>query len=695
MDKQYFANLPGDELIQELTSRVDSYYNWLIQSGRLTRWRIAYSTYYGTRGSHKSWSITSGGDKGELSFLMSNEYGNLVQHLMALATQSRPALEPVCENTDSESKAGSYVAKGIVEYYRRNADIDKNSYKAAEMALIFDTAWVVNQWDFLRGPDVAAGKNGNIVKAGDIYSRARTPIDVIVDFMRLESDVDWIIIRDPVNKFDVAAQYPEKADELLAIQRELKNEALFKFGDLQYILWEGITTSDIDRYTFFHRKTPACPQGRVFEFFGNKTWTLSAPIPYRKLPGNRICPTEMILSNMGYSRTNDLLSLQDTMDALISAAVTNMTTCGVNNIWTKPGSNFNMDQIASGMNHIESEEKPEVLVTAKLPPEWMSLTNFIIQRMEALSGINSVARGNIEQKDLSGAAMALLQSMAIQFNSGFQHAVNQLIEDNGNDVLMLTQDYVDEGRLGMIVGLNNRYQVKSYKGSDMSKVKRLYMRQSNPLKDTTAGKLTIAQDLIKMGCLKDPGPYLEILDTGNIDVLTESPRNDRLTVDMENEALVRGEDVPVIFCDKHPDHINGHKKLFASPEDRQDVGLIQRVSQHIQEHIKTWTDTDPNILASLGIPPVIPQPMPPPGGMPGQPGPQGPQPAPQPGMRPGAPKPEPGSPPGGHPTKPKPPPQAGQPGLVMNKDLDAAPAGGPRNPLSGQKWNPQTGGLPQ
>jgi hypothetical protein len=664
MDKIYFANLPEDELIQELT-----------------RWRLAFSTYYGSRGSHKSYAVTSAGDKGELSFLMSNEYGNLVQHLMSLATQSRPALEPVCENTDSQSKAGAYIAKGLVEYYRKNADIDKNSYRAAEMALIFDSAWVVNQWDFLRGPDIAAGKNGNIVKGGDIYSRARTPIDVIIDFMRLDADVDWIIIRDPVNKFDVAAQYPEKADEVLSIQRDLKNEALFKFGDLQYILWEGIQTSDIDRYTFFHRKTPACPNGRVFEFYGGKIWTLSAPIPYRKLPGNRICPTEMILSNMGYSRANDLLGLQDTMDALISAAVTNMTTCGVNNIWTKPGSNFNMDSIAAGMNHIESEEKPEVLVTAKLPPEWMSLTNFIIQRMEAISGINSVARGNIEQKDLSGAAMALLQSMAIQFNSGFQRSVHQLIEDNGNDVLMLTQDYVDEERIGMIVGQNNTYMIQAYKGRDLAKVKRLFMRQSNSFKDTTAGKLTIAQDMIKMGSLKDPGAYMEILDTGNLDVLTEPTRNDRLTVDMENESLIKGEQVPVIFFDNHPEHITGHKRLFASPQDRNDAALIQRASMHVQEHIQTWSTTDPNILAAIGIPPIIPV-MPQP-----QPGQQQPQ---------SEPKQAPGSPPGGHPTKaPKPPPQAGQPGLVMNKDLDAGPPGSPRNPLSGQKWNPTDGGMPQ
>ena len=70
---QYFANLDSDALISELKARIDGYYEWLLNSGRLARWRIAHDTYFGQRGNHNSSWINQGGEQGELNFLMSNE----------------------------------------------------------------------------------------------------------------------------------------------------------------------------------------------------------------------------------------------------------------------------------------------------------------------------------------------------------------------------------------------------------------------------------------------------------------------------------------------------------------------------------------------------------------------------------------------------------------------------------------------
>lgn len=667
----YFAALPAEDLAGELIKRVDGYYNWVMTSGRLARWRVAYDTYYGQRGTHNSSFVSAGGEKGELSFLMSNEYRNLVSHVLVMAQQSRPSLETVAINTDAASKAQAYVAKGLIEYYRRDGKIDTNTYAASEIAMIMDTGWVFNEWDVTRGEGEAADpETGEILRQGDVYTRARTPLDVVVDYTKLDgTDRDWVIVRDPKNKFDLAAQYPEQAEEIKGLQRDMTKDAMFKFGEMSGI--EGGDSPDIDVYTFYHRRTPALPKGRMFQFATSKNFFFDGPIPYRKLPGNRICPSEMILSPLGYSSMNDLLGLQDVLDALISAAVTNMTTCGVNNLWVPDPANIDFEQLAAGMNVFGGDKKPEVVELNKLAPEWFNLANFIIGRLEAYSGINSVARGNTGGKDLSGAAMALLQSMSIQFNSGIVRAVNKLTEDNGNDVIMLLQDFAPTERLGMIIGKNNSYQMKYFKGADLDKIQRVFCRQSNPLKDTTAGKLTIAQDLLKIpGAIKSPRDYAEILDTGNLDSLTEPDRNDRLAIDEENEAMMRGEVPPVVFFDFHPEHILGHRKIFASPEDRKDQALLQRVREHIQQHISVWQTTDPNLLQSLGIPPMVaPMPVPPPAG-------NGPV---QPGMEGGA-----------APSQPPEEQQAPMPGM------EAVPGGPnpPTNPLSGESWNPETGGLP-
>lgn len=670
----YFAALPADQLAGELIKRVDDYYNWIMVTGRLARWRTAFDTYYGQRGQHSSSHVTAGGRKGELSFLMSNEYRNLVQHLLVLTQQSRTALEYVATNTDSTSKAATYIAQGVVEYYRRDGLIDQNGYTALEISMLMDTGWVINEYDTNRGAEIRPDATGRMIRQGDIYSRARTPLDVIIDVTKPDgSERDWIIVRDPKNKFDLAATRPEKAEDIKALGRDHYKDSLFRFGDS--IIFDQVTSSDVDVFTFYHKKTPALPKGRMFQFMTANLHYFDGPIPYRKLPGNRVCPSEMILSPLGYSNTNDLLALQDVMDALISAAVTNMTTCGVNNIWVKDPTNFDFQQLASGMNVMGGEDKPELLQMNKLPPEWFNLANFVIARMEALSGMNSVARGNTQGKDLSGAAMALLQSMAIQFNSGLSKASNKLTEDNGNDVIMLTQDYTPEEKVGLIVGAKNRYMVKKYKGSDLSQVQRCYARQSNPLKDTTSGKLTIAQDLLKIpGAIKSVSQYSEILDTGNLDSFTEADRTDRLTIDEENEAMMRGETVPVVFTDLHPEHLIGHRRVLADPEARKDPTLVALARAHYDQHLMVWSQTDPNTLAALGMQPIQMLMA-----APATPGQEQAQPA------------------GG-------PEQQGAQGVSapappQDSALQASDAAGvtqpsmPTNPLTGEEWNPETGGL--
>jgi len=664
---EYFAALPPDRLAAELQARIDAYYSWILSSGRLARWRLAYDTYYGQRGAHNSSYITPSGKQGELSLLMSNEYRNLVQHLLVLAFQSRPSVETVSTNTDSKAKADAYVAKGVIEYYRRDGKIDDNNHAATEISLIMDLGWVFNEWDVMLGDEVAGDEEtGELIRQGDIRSRARTPLDVVIDFSKPQGGQrDWIMVRDPMNKYDLAAQYPDKAEAIIGLARDNTKDSIYRFGDNWQYDSDQISP-DIDVWTFYHRRSPALKAGRMFQFASPTVHFFNGPIPYRRLPGNRICPTEQILSSLGYSNANDLLGLQDVVDAMISSAVTNMTGCGVNNIWTKPSPNFDFERLAEGMNLIESDEKPEVLILNKLPPEMFTLLNFIIARMEAISGVNSVARGNLGGKDFSGAAMALLQSMAIQFNNGLVRSVNRLTEDSANDIVMLTQDFANEERLGMIIGQNNKYMMKSYSSKEFKGIQKVYCRQSNPMKDTTAGKMALLDKYMEIpGVVTSGGQITEILETGQLDSLTEPDRNSRLAIDEENEALIRGETPPVSFVDDPIAHMKTHARIFSSPDDRKDPALIERARIHYEEHVMVWQNTNPAILMALGYPPF---PMPPEPGMP---------------MDGGAPS-EQGAPPGMEGQPPPPTGPGGQPGPTM-----------PKNPLSGEQFDPETGGIPQ
>lgn len=652
---EYWAAQPAERLAQELNRRVEAYYNWVLNSGRLARWRLGFDTYYGNRGSHKSSSVTVAGEKGELSFVMDNEFRNLVQHLLVLTTQARPALEAAATNTDVKSQAQTVLGKGLLEYYRRDAKVDQKLKQAAEISLIMDSGWMFQEWDTSRGEDIAPDEQtGTVMKQGDVKSRARTPLQVINDFSITEAeDHDWRCVVDQVNKYDLAAQWPEKAQEIVKCKRDTTRDALYRFGDAILNPEElGAEDVRIDVYTFYHRKSPAMPNGRMFQMINGKLWLHDGDLPYRDLPGRRICPSEMILSGAGYSNTNDLLGLQDCVDALLSAAVTNMTTCGVNLLWTKPGENIDYEQLTAGMSLLETEEKPEVIQLAQLRPEFFTLINFLIARMEALSGVNSVARGNVTDKNMSGSAMALLQSLALQFNSGLQGSYSQLTEDVGNDIIWLLQDYAYEPRLATIAGEGKKWMLEEFTRDHIGSIHRVFCRISNPLANTTSGKLTMAQDLIKMNQIKTADQYLQVLETGSLDPLIEDDQTDLMMIKQENEALARGEVPPVMVTDIHPRHVLGHRRVTADPESRKDPALVKRTNDHLMMHLEAMRNTDPFLLIMLGMQPMSP--MLPPGQPEGAPAPGG----------------------------------EGSP-------LSAAPPGPnmPTNALTGQEWNPEDGGL--
>jgi hypothetical protein len=612
---KYFASQDQQSLAPELQKRIDSYYQYLSESGRLAIYRKSYDTYYGHAGNHRSDGISRSGDQGELSLLHSNEYANLVRHTITLTTSSRPAMECRAANSDYKSQAQTILGNGLLEYYLKESHLEKHLIQAVEIALILNCAWIVAEWDTTLGNELGAdSETGEIIRDGDIKYSTKTPLDVIFDYSRENADDhDWVIIRSYKNKYDLAAQYTEFADQITALGDEGSKKELFRLTDVKS---QGVESVEIPYYTFYHKRSPALPNGRITTFLNDNLVLFDSAIPYRKLPVVRIAPSEKVLSAFGHSPTQDLLGIQDALNGLISAVVTNQTTFGVQNIWVKPGHNLNVSEIASGLNLFESTEKPEGLNLTNTPPEIFNFMQFLIQRMETLSGVNSTARGNPEASLKSGAALALVQSMAIQFNSGLQQSYARLLEDIGTLTINHLQDFAHSPRVAMIAGKNNRSYVKEFKAEDINQIQRVYVDMGNPLAKTTSGRLQIAEDLLSKNLIKDANQYISVLTTGRLEPVIEDEQTEMMTIRDENEAMANGEKPIVVATDDHLKHIQGHKVTIASVEARKNPEVVQSVLEHIQEHINALQTVNPFLLQALNQPslqqPPMNQPMPPP-----------------------------------------------------------------------------------
>jgi len=149
-----------------------------------------------------------------------------------------------------------------------------------------------------------------------------------------------------------------------------------------------------------------------------------------------------------------------------------------------------------------------------------------------------------------------------------------------------------------VVGKSNMYMVKEFDKDDINAISRVVVSVGNPLAKTTAGRVQMAEQLLQMGLITNPKQYLQIINTGELEVLYEGDFKELMNIKRENEFLMegKGDSVYAIYLDSHKEHIMEHRTLLSDPDLRQNVQLVQSVMKHIQEHIDLLRTVDPDLL---------------------------------------------------------------------------------------------------
>lgn len=587
-------------------------------------WKCYYGMYYdGDSGGHE---ITFGGEQGEFTQISVNHYQNIGKHLLNNTTANRPSLEALATNTDAKSISQALLANDLLDYYLIEKRLEEYFKRCAEYAIVFGEGYIKVEWDSTAGEPYAYNEElQTYVYEGDIKFKNLSIFDVIRDTSREDQDHDWLIVRSYENRHDLAAKYPEQAENILKVPNkdDLDKQSLYKKTI------HGDETDLIPVYEFYHRRSDSMQDGRYMIIIDEETVLYDGALPYRFIPVFRMSPGDIIGTPFGYTPMFDLIPIQEAVNGLYSTILTNQNAFGVQNIMMPRGSNISANQLEGGLNIIEYDPQsgaPSALNLTKTPGEIFSFLQTLEAKMETLSGVNSVARGNPEASLRSGNALALIQTQAIQFASGLQHSYIRLIEDVGTAIIKLLQDYAEAPRVAIIAGKTKKSYVKEFKGEDIAAVNRVKVKVANPLSKTAAGRAEIANNLLQMGLIKNPQQYFTVLQTGVLDVMMEGDQAELISIKAENERLADGEQVQVIATDNHQMHIQEHKAVLADPEMRNNPVIVQTTLAHIQEHINALKTVDPQLLQLLGQ-----QPLPPDNAQqaPAQPGQEQAQPAPE------------------------------------------------------------------
>lgn len=615
----YFAAEEAKKLASMCLAKTSSFYNILTMNyylDNLVRMWLFYHGQYNATIAGDSHRISFMGEQGELVGLPVNHFRNIAQHMLNLITANRPTMEARAINTDYKSLSQTYLANGILDYYMREKKLEDVIRQATEMAIVLGTGFVRMEWNATAGElydfDPETGEKNF---EGELEFTNLSPFDVVFDGTKETWDHEYIIVRSFQNKFNLAAKYPELAERIKGMQT--KNYA----SQYRLSVFSNDSTDDIPVYEFFHERTEALPEGRYVMFLDDDLVLLDLPLPYRQIPVFRISAGEYMGTPYGYSPMFDLFPLQEAANSLYSTIMTNQSAFGVQNLFVPRGADLDINSLEGAMNIIEGNAKPEPLNMTATPPEVFKFVEMLVQGMETISGISSVTRGNPEASLKSGTALALVQSMSLQFMSGLQHNYVKLIEGIGTALINILKDYAKTPKTVALVGRNNRSLLKEFTGDDIGAINRVIVTVGNPLARTTAGRVQMAEQMLQMGLIKNPQEYFQVINTGSIETMYENDMTEMLLIKKENEFLMDGREVLADMLDSHTIHIMEHRTVMADPELRMNPELRMVVQQHIQEHIDYLRNADPDLLMLIGQQPLqnpmAPQ-MPP--GMPMGPG---------------------------------------------------------------------------
>lgn len=599
-DEQYFAAKPPPEFGSDLISKVDDYFDWVRTNGVLSMWRRSYRTYY--KPFRTLGQLGVDGDKGQFTTMNVNHYRNLLQHLLVMVTQQRPWFEPMATNTDYKSQAQTVLARGLLEYYLREKRMDRVLKTACEFALTAGEGYVTAEWDAtFRNPyafDPGTRESGS----GDIAYAAFHPSDVIRNVEKLSAAAnDWYAVRKNFNRHILAAAYPEQREKIMGLDRSHEERDWTLDGTNGW--GTRPETDEIPVYDFYHIACPALPGGRAARVLPDGTVIMDGPMPYRKLPIYRISGGELHGSPFGYTVGYDLLNIQEGVDILYSTVISNQEAFGVQSILMPTGNAIHEEQLTSGLRLIEFDPKagpPQPLQLLRTPPEIFNFIGQCEKAMETISGVNSVARGDPAASLKSGAALALVASQAIQFSMGLQASWNELLEDVGTATIEILRVFAKEKRVALIAGKNNRTLLREFDGEELSEISRVTVDQGNPMNRTTAGRANMADALMEKGLIENPDQYIQLLQTGRIEHVLDGKQKANMSIQDENEHLMRYEDVPVLTIDNHKSHIIEHSAIIAAPQARYDDRLVEVTMRHIDQHLQALREADPLLIQLIG-----------------------------------------------------------------------------------------------
>jgi hypothetical protein len=622
--KEYFARKEAKDLatdcmgfIQRWSDRVGGF-----SDGLGAVWARNIRAYYGnlfTGAASSDSSLDFEGEQGELVKMLVPQARSLNTQFLSLTTKQKLHFEPEAETSDALTMADTRVASALLKQIVRQENVDAQGYKMSEHCSLTGLGYMKVVWDMMKGkPRVADPTTGELIYTGGLDISSPTIFDVMFDFTQEDFEkMAWAVCRTMKNKWDLLAMYPHLEAEIL------KLPSIIKSSDSLLAWPEKLNEDLVYVYEFYHKSTPALPNGRMTLMSDSSTIYFDEENPYQTedgayIPIVQMKPEPVTACGWGYPFFSNILPMQEMLDTMFSAIASNNAANAVQAICSPIGNDISVMNINNlkflsykPMAGVPGGGKPEPLQLTQSSPETYKFLDLLKGHMMEVYNINSALRGTPPPGVTSGTAIATLTTNALEFSQNFSKSYYTSLEAAMKMAIYCYRNFVDEPMLVSMTGPNKKTIAKEFIGSDLETVKRVTCKIANPLMATAAGKFEVAQSLLNSGLITNPKKYFQVLEGAPIETLYEDEFDEGQLIQLENDDMREGQSVIALIDDTHDEHIRCHKALLYDPEIRRNSDLVGMITQHLASHYELQAQSAPQPpMPGPGVSGEAPAPLP-------------------------------------------------------------------------------------
>ncbi len=599
---EYWLQEESGCAIQYMQNFHQQWFVW-VNSPIRQAWVRNFISYYSPVITPSSWDSSQvfGGVQSELIKYFTPKSRTLMRQLVSLITKQRMTYQAMAMTSGQDVINDVKLANSLIDQIIQNERLDIKGEELVENALIMGSGFLKTSWRTDRGEPYTVNGKGNIIYTGGVEMSVVSVFDMYYDIDIPHWDqMDWAECRTIKNRWDLIAQHPEIKDDLLNLP------SLYDVRGPNYWFDRSQNNDDlVSIYEMYAKPSPALPKGRMIVYGDENTVLYDGENKYGCIPIEPMIPEKVMNTGFGYPKFTDIAASQEQYDNCLSAIATNNAQFAVQSVTVPRGANINVQEL-NGMRFVSFSPqqgvsgggKPEPMQMTQSSPETYKFIDILSNIMSEISGVHPALSGNLSAGATSGVAIATLTANAMEFINSIAKTYHICMEKS---MLHAVNCYKKFSKLPQEItsyGKNNQAYRKKITGEDFKNINGIRVIVSNPLMQTIAGRLEIAEKM--MAIPRDLWPdYVSVLEGRPLEDTFKGELSQADLVYTENEHLMDGKPVIALATDDHGMHVQRHSQLLNDPTIRFNNERIEEILRHIEEHTKLAQDTDPFLLAMV------------------------------------------------------------------------------------------------